>query len=179
MFYVGADAVQLIDASRKKYDAGLRCTSGDRYVTSDPIGLEGGLNTFGYVLGNPLIYSDPNGLNPAAGCAVGAFGGPIGCGIGALAGTVILVAAAGTLSGDVPKEDLGETQCIDDEETECNMKFVMEVYWGGPTKTCRYQSEVLFTFPQDADLPCMPVDKKRCLVDTSFMGPKARGIYGR
>ncbi len=41
--YVGADAVQLIDASRKKYDVGLRRTSGVRYVTSDPIGLDGGL----------------------------------------------------------------------------------------------------------------------------------------
>ncbi|OUM32589.1 hypothetical protein B8W70_07420, partial [Pseudomonas sp. 1239] len=78
-----------------------------RYISKDPSGLRGGINFYNYASGNPLGYVDPLGLNPVAGCVLGSWAGPFGCGAGAIVGAVaggVAVGAVLTTSGDSAKQ---------------------------------------------------------------------------
>ncbi len=52
-----------------------------RFLTEDPIGLAGGINNYAYVSGNPLIYTDPSGLQLSLTCAAGGPFNPV-CDVG-------------------------------------------------------------------------------------------------
>jgi RHS repeat-associated protein len=52
-----------------------------RYIESDPIGLRGGINTFGYAEANALLYVDPLGLQASRLCPI-CRGGGVGGGGG-------------------------------------------------------------------------------------------------
>jgi len=61
-----------------------------RWISSDPIGLAGGLNLHQYAASNPLYYVDRDGLNPFVGVWPGVgIGGAIGGLPGAVVGGII------------------------------------------------------------------------------------------
>jgi RHS repeat-associated protein len=89
----------------RDYDSGT-----GRYLTPDPIGLEGGLNPYSYVGNSPVLYSDPQGLypNPAeAACVLGPNPVCVGGVAADIAGWVIggaACAAIMSLPGDAAEQ---------------------------------------------------------------------------
>ncbi len=55
------EGLSLIHMNARLYDPKL-----GRFIQADPIGIEGGMNLYGYAANNPLAYVDTTGRNPQA-----------------------------------------------------------------------------------------------------------------
>jgi RHS repeat-associated protein len=94
-----------------------------RFISSDPIGLDGGLNTFGYVDNSPAEYSDPEGELPIIPLAI-AYGRCV-------ASCMAQSAVSEAIFGDIKCFDVG------DNAKSCALDCLNPFNWGGKNLASR------------------------------------------
>lgn len=159
---------QYYDSETGLHQNGFRTydPSTGRYLEADPIGQLGGINLYTYSLNNPIRFTDPEGLNPAAGALVGGavagppgalIGGAMGLGIGILIGDAMFN-DDGSDSTDAPDDD-GAEQCDDADKKKKNCKAlydsVIRTCWSMPNGKKRMRC---FQAAQDTYDACMSQD---------------------